>query len=227
MNLVNSDKIASVLKRLIKLMMKTTLIMLMIAILALVVPRLVTGFYSRQKIFTEENIQTHRAAIVFGAGLWRDGSPTPILRDRVKTAARLFMDGKIEKILMSGDNSMVGYNEPVAMRDFALSLGVPEDAIVLDYAGRRTYDTCYRAKAIFGLTQAILVTQPFHLPRAIYICNQLGMTALGVPANNQVFRKSSLIYWNIRESLATIAALWDVHIGHPVPVLGDYEPIFP
>ncbi|MFH2040645.1 MAG: ElyC/SanA/YdcF family protein [Chloroflexota bacterium] len=199
----------------------------MIAILALVVPRLITGFYSRQRIFTEENIQAHRAAIVFGAGLWRDGSPTPILRDRVKTAARLFMDGKIEKILMSGDNSVAGYNEPLAMQEFALSLGVPEDAIVLDYAGRRTYDTCYRAKAIFGLTQAILVTQPFHLPRAIYICNQLGMTALGVPANNQVFRKSSLIYWNIRESLATIAALWDVYIGHPVPVLGDYEPIFP
>ena len=113
------------------------------------------------------------------------------------------------------------------MRDYALSLGVPEDAIVLDYAGRRTYDTCYRAKEIFGLSEAILVTQSFHLTRAIYICSQLGLTSIGVPANNQVFRRSSLIYWNIRESLATIAALWDVHIGHPVPVLGDYEPIFP
>ncbi len=208
-------------------MMKTILILSLIVILSLVLPRLVTGFYSRQRIFSESDIPPNRAAIVFGAGLWRDGSPTPVLRDRVITAANLFMDGKIEKILMSGDNSVFEYNEPLAMRDFALSLGVPEDAIVLDYAGRRTYDTCYRAKVIFGLSEAILVTQSFHLTRAIYICNQLGVASSGVPAKNQVFRRSSLIYWNIRESLATIAALWDVHIGHPVPVLGDYEPIFP
>lgn len=207
--------------------MKSIMILSVLGILALTLPRLVTGFYSRLRIFTEAEIPVKRAAIVFGAGLWRDGSPTPILRDRVTTAANLYLDGKVEKILMSGDNSVVDYNEPFAMRDFALSLGVPEDAIVLDYAGRRTYDTCYRAKAIFGLSEAILVTQSFHLTRAIYTCNQLGVTALGVSANNQVYRRSSLIYWNMRESLATIAALWDVHIGHPVPVLGEYEPIFP
>ncbi len=208
-------------------MTKTILILLIVGILFLVVPRLVTGFYARSRIITGTETPPIRAAIVFGAGLWRDGSPTPILRDRVTTAAKLYLDGKIEKLLMSGDNSVVEYNEPLAMRDYALSLGVPEDAIVLDYAGRRTYDTCYRAKEIFGLSEAILVTQSFHLTRAIYICSQLGLTSIGVPANNQVFRRSSLIYWNIRESLATIAALWDVHIGHPVPVLGDYEPIFP
>ena len=208
-------------------MMKFVSIIFVLGILSLTLPRLVTGLYSRSRIFTEADIPAKRAAIVFGAGLWRDGSPTPVLRDRVITAANLYLDGKVEKILMSGDNSVVEYNEPFAMRDFALSLGVPEDDIVLDYAGRRTYDTCYRAKAIFGLTEAILVTQSFHITRAIYICNQLGVAALGVSAENQVYRRSSLIYWNIRESLATIAAFWDVHIGHPVPVLGDHEPIFP
>ena len=208
-------------------MMKFLIIIFVLGILSLTLPRLVTGLYSRPRIFTEVDIPVKRAAIVFGAGLWRDGSPTPVLRDRVITAAKLYMDGKVEKILMSGDNSVVEYNEPFAMRDFALSLGVPEDDIVLDYAGRRTYDTCYRAKAIFGLTEAILVTQSFHITRAIYICNKLGLAALGVSADNQVFRRSSLVYWNLRESFATIAALWDVHIGHPVPVLGEYEPIFP
>lgn len=208
-------------------MMKFILILSVLGILSLTLPRLITGFYARQRIFTEAEIQAKRVAIVFGAGLWRDGSPTPILRDRVATAANLYHKGKVEKILMSGDNQVIEYNEPFAMRDFALSLGVPETDIVLDFAGRRTYDTCYRAKAIFGLNEAILVTQSFHLPRAIYVCNQLGVTGLGVIANNQVYRRSSLLYWNMRESLATIAAFWDVHFGHPIPVLGDHEPIFP
>jgi vancomycin permeability regulator SanA len=121
----------------------------------------------------------------------------------------------------------VDYNEPEAMRKLALSLGVPNEAIVLDYAGRRTYDTCYRAKVIFKVDQAILVTQAFHMPRAIYLCNRLGVDALGVESDLQTFRKSSLLYWNVRELFATAAALWDVNISHPIPVLGKQEPIFP
>lgn len=222
-----SGKIASVWKRLLKMTFKLLLILFMLGFLTLTLPRLVTGIYSRMRIYAGVNVPAKRAAIVFGAGLWRDGSPTPILQDRVKAAAGLYFNGKVEKILMSGDNSVVEYNEPLAMRDFALLMGVPEEAIVLDYAGRRTYDTCYRAKAIFGLTEAILVTQSFHLPRALYTCNQLGLDAVGVSADLQVYRKRSLMYWNMREFVATITALWDVHIGHPIPVLGDYEPIFP
>ena len=80
---------------------------------------------------------------------------------------------RFKKYLMSGDNRFLDYNEPGAMCAYALSLGVPEDAIVLDYAGRRTYDTCYRAHAIFGIQQAVLVTQSFHLPRALFTCNML------------------------------------------------------
>jgi vancomycin permeability regulator SanA len=222
-----SGKIAILWKRIIKLMMKFVMIVLVLGILSLTLPRIVTGLYSRSRTYSEKDVPLKRAVIVFGAGLWRDGSPTPVLRDRVLTGVNLYLAGKVEKILMSGDNRMVEYNEPFAMRDLALSLGVPENDIVLDYAGRRTYDTCYRAKEIFGLTEAILVTQSFHITRALYTCNQLGIDAVGVSAKNQAFRKSSLIYWNMRESLATIAALWDVHIGHPIPVLGEYEPIFP
>jgi len=121
----------------------------------------------------------------------------------------------------------VDYNEPEAMRQKALSLGVPDDVIVLDYAGRRSYDTCYRAKAIFKVDQAVLVTQAFHMPRVLYLCNRLGLDAIGVQSDLRIYRKSSLLYWNTRELFATAAALWDVNISHPIPVLGDPLPIFP
>ena len=159
--------------------------------------------------------------------MWRDGTPTPVLRDRVETAANLYFDGKVEKLLMSGDNRFVDYNEPEAMRQHALSLGVPDEDIVLDYAGRRTYDTCYRARDIFRVDSAILVTQGFHLPRALFLCNMLGVEGVGVPADIQYYRKISRAIWNFREVLATLDAINDIFYKKPLPVLGDPEPIFP
>jgi len=216
-----------VFKRIVKMFLKILFILAVLGLLTLFVSRFVTGLYSRPKTYTVADVPSRRVAIVFGAGLWRNGTATPVLIDRVTTAANLYFAGKVEKLLLSGDNRFVEYNEPGVMSTLALSLGVPEDAIVLDYAGRRTYDTCYRAKAIFGVTEAILVTQAFHLPRAIYECNLLGVNSVGVEADLRVYRKSSLLYWNIREIFATVAALWDVNIGHPLPVLGVQEPIFP
>ena len=209
------------------MILKLLLILFVLGLLVLVISRLVTGLYARGKVFSATDVPVRRVAIVFGAGLWRNGSPTPVLADRVSEAAALYFAGKVEKLLMSGDNRFVDYNEPEAMRKLALSLGVPNEAIVLDYAGRRTYDTCYRAKAIFRVDQAILVTQAFHMPRAIYICNLLGVESVGVQSDLRDFRKSSLLYWNARELFATVSALWDVNIGHPLPVLGKQEPIFP
>jgi SanA protein len=181
---------------------------------------------TNSKIVNIDESPQMRVAIVFGAGLRWDGTPTAILKDRVKTAVDLYQSRKIEKILMSGDNRTAGYNEPAAMSDYAIQLGVPQEDIVLDYAGRRTYDTCYRAVEIFGVSDAVLVTQSFHLPRAIYTCRALGLNAIGVKADNQLFRRSSLFYWNVRELFATLTAMWDVHISHPLPVLGEKEPIF-
>jgi SanA protein len=207
--------------------LKLILILIILGLLVLLIPRLVTGLYARGKIYSAASVPVRRVAIVFGAGLWRNGTPTPVLADRVTEAANLYFAGKVEKLLMSGDNRFVDYNEPEAMRQLALSLGVPYDAIVLDYAGRRTYDTCYRAKAIFEVDQAILVTQAFHMPRAIYLCNRLGVDSIGVESDRRTYGKLSLLYWNGRELFATVSALWDVNIGHPVPVLGKQEPIFP
>jgi SanA protein len=214
-------------KRIVKMLLIILLVLFLLGLLVLIIPRIVTGNAARGKIYSPAEVPTRRVAIVFGAGLTRTGKPTPVLVDRVTTAADLYLAGKVEKILVSGDNRFVNYNEPEAMRNLAISLGVPADDIVRDYAGRRTYDTCYRAKAIFGVTQAILVTQAFHMPRSLYLCNQLGVDSIGVQADLRTYSRFSLLNWNARELLATSAALWDVHIGHPLPVLGNYEPIFP
>ncbi len=210
-----------------KFLRKLFLALAALGLMALFLPRLITMVYSWAHIYTVDTAPTDRIAIVFGAGLTREGYPTAILRDRVETATQLYFAGKVQKLLMSGDNRFENYNEPGAMRDYAVSLGVPAEAIVVDYAGRRTYDTCYRAKAIFGLSTALLVTQPFHLPRALFECNALGVQASGVAADNRHYWPLLLLIWNIREQLATVGAFVDVYVSKPIPVLGSPEPIFP
>jgi SanA protein len=196
-----------------------------LALLIILVPRLITGLYSADRMYQQSEAPARRVAIIFGAGLRRDGSPTAMLRDRVLTGAELYFSGKVEKLLMSGDNRFADYNEPESMRQFALSIGVPAEAIVLDYAGRRTYDTCYRAKAIFGVENALLVTQGFHLPRALFLCNMLGMDTLGVEAIHCYWNGSPFV-WDVREQFATIAAFLDLYVSTPLPVLGNPEPMF-
>jgi SanA protein len=219
-------KFQSMLKRFFRLLRHLILALGTVGLLGTLLPRLITTFYSMNRIYKKDDAPNERLAIVFGAGLRPDGTPTPILRDRVETAASLYFSGKIEKLLMSGDNSVLYYNEPEAMRQYALSLGVPDHAIALDYAGRRTYDTCYRAKAIFGVQSALLVTQKFHLPRALFLCNALGLNAYGVEANNRNYWRGSLFIWNFREQLATVGAFLDVYIHSPLPILGEPEPLF-
>ncbi|GAB4401494.1 MAG: hypothetical protein OHK0031_19620 [Anaerolineales bacterium] len=213
-------------KKLFKTLLKFLWALFLMGISLLMLTRLLTGIGGWWRTYREGEVPARRVAIVFGAGLTRSGEATPVLKDRVQTAAALYFAGKAEKLLMSGDNRYENYNEPAAMRQYALALGVPDAAIVLDYAGRRTYDTCYRAKAIFGVEQAILVTQAFHLPRALFLCNALGLDGVGVAAQNINYRRASLLYWNLRELPATLTAWLDVFITRPLPVLGAPEPIF-
>jgi SanA protein len=201
-------------------------ILALLGLLVFFLPRIITSIFAMFRTYSIEDVPADRVAIVFGAGLRRDGMPTTVLRDRVETAAQLYHDGKVNKLLMSGDNRFVDYNEPEAMRQFAISLGVPDEAMTLDFAGRRTYDTCYRAKVIFGVGSATLVTQNFHMARALFTCNALGLKAVGVEADNYYYLKRSRFYWNIREQFATIGAFWDVYFKKPLPVLGNREPIF-
>ena len=166
-----------------------------------------------------------RIAIVFGAGLNRSGGPTPVLYDRVATAVDLYQRGLVDKLLLTGDNRFENYNEPEAMRQTALQLGVPDRDLVLDYAGRRTYDSCYRAREIFGVERAILVTQAFHLDRAMYLCASFGIDTIGVMADRRDYATSSETWWSIREAAATVAAWLDVNVLKPTPVLGEKLPI--
>jgi SanA protein len=215
------------LRKLWKLFLRLALTLSLLGLFGFLLPRFIFLLYAKPRTFSVASVPPRRVAIVFGAGLWRDGTPTPVLQDRVRTAANLYFAGKVEKLLMTGDNRFVEYNEPESMRQFAISLGVPDEDIVLDYAGRRTYDSCYRARDIFRVDSVILVTQEFHLPRALYLCNMLGVDALGVPADIQYYRKISRAIWNLRETLATLDAINDIMYKKPVPVLGDPEPIFP
>ena len=196
-----------------------------LALLIVLLPRLITGVHAADRTYKPSEVPAKRVAIIFGAGLRQDGTPTAMLRDRLLTGADLYFEGKVEKLLMSGDNRFVDYNEPESMRQFALSVGVPDEAIVLDYAGRRTYDTCYRAKVIFGVESALLVTQGFHLPRALFLCDMLGMDTIGVEASRCYWNGSPFV-WDVREQFATIAAFLDLYVSSPLPVLGDPEPLF-
>ena len=213
--------------RILKKVTRMIVYLLIAAVLILGVPTLAARFYALSKSHPLKDSPSAPVAIVFGAGLLRDGSPSPILRDRVGTASALYLAGKVDKILMSGDNRFANYNEPQAMKDFALELGIPAEDIVLDYAGRRTYDTCYRAKRIFGVDQALLITQDYHLPRALVTCNALGVKSEGIKADQRAYNSRSLRYWKIREIPATLVAFVDVYITRPLPVLGNPEPIFP
>jgi SanA protein len=206
---------------------RSILILGLVALGVLGIPRIATEIYARNRTHPIDDTPNAPVAIVFGAGLDRAGMPSLVLRDRVSAAAQLYFAGKVKKLLMSGDNRFVDYNEPGAMQKYALGLGVPEEDIVLDYAGRRTYDTCYRARAIFGVRQAIVVTQAFHLPRALLLCNAMGVEATGFSADLRFYGFLPSLFWQIRELPAVLVTYWEIWVSHPLPVLGNPEPIFP
>lgn len=178
----------------------------------------------RGSIYTDpEAVPQRPVALVFGAGYWPDGTPSDILRDRVAAAVELYRAGRVRKLLLSGDNRFVHYNEPARMRELALSQSVPDEDIVLDYAGRRTYDTCYRARHIFGLREVVVVTQRYHLPRALYTCRRLGLDAVGYVADRRPY--IHIRRYRAREIPALWLAWWDLWLRRPTPVLGEPIPI--
>ena len=179
----------------------------------------------RGRIYTVESVPPRRVAIVFGAGIWPDGQLTPILEDRVQTAVELYYQGKVQKLLMTGDSRFLDHDEPQRMYDHAVRKGVPGKDIVLDRAGLRTYDSCYRARVIFGVTEAILVTQAYHMDRALFTANHLGIRAIGVGADRRNYLYIRRYWW--REMLATPLAYWEVLVSRPEPALGERLPIFP
>lgn len=147
-------------------------------------------------------------AIVFGAAVYRGGRLSTVLRDRMETAITLYEQGTVNQLLVSGDGVSAGYDEPSAMKAYAIQRGVPASDIRVDLGGRRTYDSCYRARHFFGVDEAILVTQAFHLPRALFVCEQLGVSAVGVSADLRAYRGAK--WYEFREVAASLVALGDV-----------------
>jgi len=205
---------------------KATKVVLIFIIIGLVIFLSIVSsvqFKHKDKLVNFEEVQPPNIALVFGAGLKAKGEPSAVLEDRILTAIRLFQDGKVGKIIMSGDNRNVNHNEVQAMKNFALDQGVNEEDIILDHAGRSTYDSCYRLKEVFSLNKIVLITQKYHLPRALYICNELGIDAVGVPAESREYEKQ--VKYSSREMLASVQAWLDVNIFKPKPILGEKEKI--
>ncbi|MGY5847753.1 SanA/YdcF family protein [Salegentibacter sp. HM20] len=147
-------------------------------------------------------------AIVLGASVHSDGKLSPVLKDRVDSALELFRRGKVEYILVSGDHRSDDYNEVDAMGNYLLEKGVPEEAIILDHSGLDTYDTMYRAREVFQIESGIVVTQKFHLPRALFIAKNLGLKYNGLEAGSVNYRATNKI--QRRELLANFKAVYEV-----------------
>lgn len=182
--------------------------------------------YGKNKIYTDiSNIPKYEVAIVFGAGLNADGTPTDMLIDRLDTATQLYKEGIIEKFLLSGDNTDAQYNEPQAMYDYLVyEQDIPSEDVVRDFAGLRTYDTCARAKNIWQLNEAILISQGYHLSRAIFTCNSLGLNSTGYSATKDIYEGA--IYYKVREILAIHGAILDIYVIHPEYIGGEVETDF-
>jgi SanA protein len=193
--------------------------LLMALACALLAPFALRGYTSWRfddDVHSIDSAPSKRVAIIFGAQVTRRGNLSTMLRDRVETGIDLYEAGKVEVLLMSGDGRTDSYNEPATMRAYALERGIPADAILTDQAGLRTYDTCYRARDEFGLTDAILVTQEFHLDRALFICNGLGVDAVGVYADYHRpygYSQRAMGWSRWREVAATTMAALDLLRG--------------
>ena len=190
-----------------------------ILFLILFLPLFWIYFSTYGKIFSPEDAPSERVAIVFGAAIWGN-YPSDIFADRLLTAADLYHAGKVEKILVSGDNSEVAHNEPRVGEMFLREQGIPAEKITIDYAGFRTFDTCARAKKVFGVDSAILVTQAFHLPRAIFLCEKNDITSFGVKADRHEYRGKMRNFF--RENAAKVWAFFEVMLFfHEPKFLGE------
>ncbi len=180
----------------------------------------------RSGVYTVADSPKADAAIVLGARVYQSGALSPVLADRLDTGIQLYKEGKVKKLLLTGDHGQTTYDEVNNMRLYALGQGVPEEDIFMDHAGFSTYESMYRARDVFQVKTAVIVTQEFHLPRALYIARALGLKASGVRADKREYIGED--YLRFRELLANTkaAAQLAVHdrpayLGPEIPIWGD------
>lgn len=175
---------------------------------------------SKQYIVDQQGIPNDAIGIVLGAGISKDGKPFNELKARLNSAADALEDGKVDKLILSGDNRFENYDEPTAMKQYMVETkNIPEEKMVLDYAGRSTYESCERAYKIFGVKKLIIFSAGSHLPRAIYLCRDFGIESYGISSGLEANNSTR------RELLARVKAVYNAKlIGEPT-VLGDHIPL--
>lgn len=161
--------------------------------------------------------------IVLGASVKSDGELSVVLRDRVESALLLYENNKVKRFLLSGDNGSLYYNEPSAMKKYLLERGVPEEDIFMDFAGFDTYDSVFRANYIFDVDKAIVVSQRFHLPRAIYLARSMGLDFYGFIGDRRKYEAETRN--NFRELIANVKALGELLINKDPHFKGEKIPI--
>lgn len=171
------------------------------------------------------NLKDIDCIVVLGAGIWGD-KPSPMLEDRLLQAIDLYQNNVSSKIIMSGDHGKQDYDEVNTMKNFAIDKGVPSESIFMDHAGFSSYESIYRAKEIFGAKKIVIVTQKYHLYRALYIANQLGIEAYGVGADPRQYVGAT--YRELREILARNKDFFKcifkpepTYLGDTIPVSGN------
>ena len=164
--------------------------------------------------------------LVLGASVNPDGTPSPMLQDRLDTAIALYMQGAAPKLLLSGDDGQMEYNEVAAMRSYAVGEGVPEEDIFLDHAGFSTYESVYRAGDVFGVKRMVVVTQKYHLYRALYGCEAMDMPALGVAAQQAVYagqeeREIREVLARDKDCIKWLIKPEPTYLGEAIPISGS------
>lgn len=189
---------------------------------------IVTGS-TKDNILTQEQaaqLENVDCILVLGCGVHDDGSPSDMLHDRLKRGVALFEAGASPKLLMSGDHGRVGYDEVDAMKTFAVEAGIASEDVFMDHAGFSTYESMYRAKEIFQAKKIIIVSQEYHLYRAIYIAEQLGMEAYGVSANYRNYRNQSAmdtreVLARVKDAVTCVFKPEPTYLGEAIPIWGD------
>jgi SanA protein len=199
-------------------------LVLLLIILVLATSLLVTRSAGPHLVVKVEDAPKAKVAIVLGALVYNDGTPSPMLGDRLATGVALYKAGKVEKLLLSGDHGQTTYDEVNGMLEYCLAQGVPDEDIFTDHAGFDTYQTMYRARDVFEVTDCLVVTQGFHLSRAVYIARTLGLQATGVSGSLRPY--PSEWRFSLREWPARVKAVFQLHVTHPKPkYLGPVIPI--
>lgn len=211
----------------IKSSIKYTMMIFLIIVLIVLAINYYVVFSVKNQIVIDDysNLNDIDCVVVLGAGIWGD-RPSPMLEDRLDTAVDLYQKGIVSKIIMSGDHGHNNYDEVNVMKQYAIDQGVPSSDIFMDHAGFSTYDSIYRAKEIFNADKVIIVTQEYHLYRALYIANKLGLEAYGVRANpkqysGQLFRELREILARNKDFIKTIYKPKPTYLGEVIPVSDD------